>query len=143
VDPPPTTPPPTAATVRWSEPLGHHWTVARLGRSLPVKVDIRVDRARLMPVDGQPSPTLRADLLDACRRGASVTDSRDLGALHWVGGRRGHWMQVVDTHRLTTGCWRLVVVVNGEPAGSAGLRLVGGHEWRHVHHARYRWARPG
>jgi hypothetical protein len=153
VDPPPAPPPPVAdpppspptagAVVRWGEPLRHGWTVGRLGRSLPVKVDILVDGVRLRPADGQPAPTLRADLLDSCGGDASVADSRNLGALRWVGGRWGHWMQVVDTGRLGAGCWRLVVVVNGQDAGSAGLRLVAdrhlgdpkhGHSWRHGHH---------
>jgi hypothetical protein len=112
--------------------------VARLGRSLPVQVDMRADGKRLGPDGGQAAPALRADDLGACRLDAGVTGSVALGALRWTGGR---WMAVVDTGRLGVGCWRLVVVVNGTDAGGAGLRLFDGHHGRgherraHPHHS--------
>ena len=123
-DPLPPPPNPPSFSVSWGAPVGHAWTVARLGRSLPVKVDIRADGKRLGPDGGQAAPTLRADDLGACRLDAGVTGSVALGALHWTGGR---WMAVVDTGHLTVGCWRLVVVVDGTDAGGAGLRLFDNH----------------
>ena len=117
-------------TVSWGDPLDHGWTVARLGRSLPVKVDIRVDGKRLGP-DGDAAPVLRADELDGCRPNAGVSGSVALGSLRWTGGR---WMAVVDTGQLKAGCWRLVVVVDGKDAGSAGLGLFDDHHgWGHHH----------
>jgi hypothetical protein len=124
--------------VRWDQPLHDGWTVARLGRSLPVKVRIRVDGERLVPADGHDAPVLRADRLDGCGGDASVTGSVDLGALRWVGGR---WMQVLHTKLLGAGCWHLVVVVNGQDAGDAGLRLVDGRhggDAKHVRHPAHR-----
>ncbi len=106
--------------------------MARLGRSLPVKVDIRVDGERLGP-DGDAAPVLRADALDACRSDAAVTGTVALGALRWTGGR---WMAVVDTGKLRAGCWRLVVAVDGKDAGGAGLRLFDGR------HERLHWPKP-
>lgn len=132
---PPTTPPPGAVTVAWGEPLRDGWTVGRLGRTLPVKVVIKVNGTRLTPRSGGPAPTLRADRLAGCGGDASVTGTRDLGSLRWAWRR---WMRVVDTGRLGAGCWRLVVVVNGEAAGGASIRLVGD---RHVGHEKHRWHR--
>jgi hypothetical protein len=106
--------------------------MARLGRTLPAKAEIRVGGVRLVPDAGRPGPTLRADRVDACRRGATVTGSVELGALRWQGGR---WQQLVRTGSLRAGCWRLVVVVDGVDAGSAGVRFV---DERRVGH-RGRW----
>ncbi len=107
--------------VRWDRPLGDGWTMARLGRTLPAKADVAVAGARLLPVAGRPGPTLRADHVDACRRGAAVTGSVELGAMRWQGGR---WQQLVRPASLGAGCWRLVLVVNGADAGAAGVRFI-------------------
>ena len=107
--------------VSWDRPLGDGWTIARLGRTLPVKVGVRMGDKRLVPAAGRPVPTLRADHLSACRSNAQVTGSAAMGAMAW---RDGRWTELVRTRPLSAGCWRLVVVVDGHDAGSAGVRLV-------------------
>ena len=107
--------------VSWDRPLGDGWTIARLGRTLPVKVGVRMGDKRLVPAAGRPVPTLRADHLSACRSNAQVTGSAAMGAMAW---RAGRWTELVRTRPLGAGCWRLVVVVDGKDAGSAGVRLV-------------------
>ncbi len=107
--------------VSWDQPLGDGWTTARLGRTLPAKVVVRMGDQRLVPAAGRPVPTLRADHVSVCSPNAEVTGSVALGAMRWNGGR---WTDDVRTRRLGPGCWRLVVVVNGRDAGSAGLKLV-------------------
>ena len=102
--------------------------LARLGRTLPVKADISVAGSRLVPAAGRPGPTLRADRVDACRRGAAVTGSVELGAMRWQGGR---WRQLVRTTSLEAGCWQLVVVVDGADAGAAGVRFIDDRRWGH------------
>ena len=105
--------------------------MARLGRTLPVKVEVAVSGARLVPASGQSGPALRAERISACRSGAAVTRSVDLGAMRWHGGR---WQLLVRPTSLGAGCWRLVVVVDGAAAGAAGVRFVdegrGGHRGR-------------
>ncbi len=112
--------PPADVRATFDEPLGDGWTTGRLGRSVPVKVDVRVDGAPLEP-GTRHAPELRADRLARCDADAGVTSSIALGRLTWSSGR---WVLGLDTAALGAGCWRLVVLVDGTEAGAAGLRLV-------------------
>jgi hypothetical protein len=115
-------PEPAAWTAAWEAPLSAASSplVANHGRVVPLKVELTAAGAVLAPPAGPPS--LRLDQLAAC--GGAVVASRDEGALHWVDGR---WMSRLDTSALAPGCWRLTVLVEGDPAsGAVELHVVGG-----------------
>ncbi len=113
-----------AMRVSWSAPLADdgELVIHPNGRTVPVAVQVTVDGSPLAASSGY-VPALRLDHLSACDplAAASATASADLGGMGWQNGR---WTSHVDARALASGCWMLVVVVDGADAGGAMLRVV-------------------